>query len=133
MNTNICGLMGFELYFEHCTEFSCFFKICGSKVLILLENVPFNLISCWVVSRGGGMIALSSLSNFEITPLDNSGPNTNRSQFFITLKPSPELDGKHTIFGRVFKVFTNYFLFVKKIQKKILKIQKKFESGNESR
>lgn len=31
----------------------------------------------------------------------NSGPDTNKSQFFVAYSKQPHLDGKYTIFGKV--------------------------------
>lgn len=62
--------------------------------------------------RGGESIYGGKFAD-EITPtlkhtgagvvsMANAGPNTNGSQFFVTLKPTPFLDGKHTVLGRIY-------------------------------
>ncbi|KAF8072140.1 cyclophilin-like domain-containing protein [Lyophyllum atratum] len=61
---------------------------------------------------GGESIYGGSFSDEDLTrPLDaegllcmaNKGPNTNNSQFFITLRECPHLNGKHVVFGRVIR------------------------------
>jgi len=84
------------------------------------DNVVFHrIISGFMIQGGdptgtgrGGTSIYGAKFEDEIVPslkhedkgtlsMANSGPGTNGSQFFITLGPTPHLNGKHTVFGHV--------------------------------
>ncbi|KAF0461555.1 peptidyl-prolyl cis-trans isomerase-like 1 [Gigaspora margarita] len=116
-NTSMGGIV-FELYWDHAPK-TCknFYELAKRGYY---DNVIFHrIIEDFVIQGGdptgtgrGGSSIYGKAFEDEIHPelkhtgagilsMANSGPNSNGSQFFITLAPTPWLDGKHTIFGRV--------------------------------
>ncbi|KAF2839746.1 putative peptidyl prolyl cis-trans isomerase [Patellaria atrata CBS 101060] len=123
MTTNVAletsmGTITVELYTNHasktCQNFSTLASRGYYNGIIFHRIIPNFMIQTGDptgTGRGGASIygekfedeISSSLKHTGagILSMANSGPNTNGSQFFITLAPTPWLDGKHTIFGRV--------------------------------
>ncbi|KAJ3495349.1 hypothetical protein NLG97_g3462 [Lecanicillium saksenae] len=125
MTTNIIlettmGSITLELYTEHapktCTNFTTLVRRGYYNSTIFHRIIPNFMIQGGDPTgsgRGGSSIYGDKFED-EISPslkhtgagilsMANAGPNTNGSQFFVTLAPTPWLDGKHTIFGRVSK------------------------------
>lgn len=118
---NLCTSMGeirIELYWKHAPK-TCknFAELCRKQYY---SNTIFHrIIPGFMVQGGdptgtgrGGKSIYGDKFADEIHPelkhtgagiisMANSGPDTNGSQFFLTLGPTSHLDGKHAIFGRV--------------------------------
>jgi cyclophilin family peptidyl-prolyl cis-trans isomerase len=87
------------------------------------NNTTFHRVLANFMAQGGDPTATGTGDpgykfNDEIRPaltfdapgklaMANSGPNTNGSQFFITVAPQPNLDGGYTLFGLVVKGLAN--------------------------
>ncbi|THV46995.1 hypothetical protein BGAL_0343g00020 [Botrytis galanthina] len=119
------GTITLELYTSHapktCTNFETLIRRGYYDGIIFHRIIPNFMLQTGDptgTGRGGSSIygekfedelsppASSNLPTLKhtgagILSMANSGPNTNGSQFFITMAPTPWLDGKHTIFGRV--------------------------------
>lgn len=83
----------------------------------LYEGVPFHRIIGGFMIQGGDPTGTGrggpgyrfddefhdelSHDGAGVLSMANSGPNTNGSQFFVTLGAQPHLDGKHSVFGQV--------------------------------
>ncbi|RWS11099.1 peptidyl-prolyl cis-trans isomerase-like 1 [Dinothrombium tinctorium] len=112
------GNISIELYWKHapktCRNFAELAKrgyYDGTKFHRIIKDFMIQGGDPTGTGRGGSSIYGKHFDD-EIHPdlkhtgagiisMANSGPNTNGSQFFITLAPTQWLDGKHTIFGRV--------------------------------
>ncbi|KAK3693650.1 peptidyl-prolyl cis-trans isomerase ppi1 [Podospora appendiculata] len=117
LNTSM-GVIVVELYTQHAPKTCTNFATLARRGYY--DNVVFHrVIKDFMIQggdptgtgRGGSSIYGDKFAD-EIHPglkhtgagilsMANAGPDSNGSQFFITLAPTPWLDGKHTIFGRV--------------------------------
>ena len=59
--------------------------------------------SCWGKDFKDEISSSVKFTEPGLLAMANRGPNTNGSQFFITTKETPWLNGNHTIFGKVIK------------------------------
>ena len=97
-----------------------FLELCKNKKYV---NTPFHRVIKDFMLQGGDIVHQNGTGTFSIyggegstfddesfelkhvkagtLSMANSGPNTNGSQFFITTRATPHLDGKHVVFGQV--------------------------------
>ncbi|XP_044156612.1 peptidyl-prolyl cis-trans isomerase-like 1 [Bufo gargarizans] len=113
------GTITVELYWDHaprtCKNFAELSRrgyYNGTKFHRVIKDFMVQGGDPTGTGRGGGSIYDGKHFEDELHPelkftgagilaMANAGPDTNGSQFFLTLAPSQWLDSKHTIFGRV--------------------------------
>jgi peptidyl-prolyl cis-trans isomerase-like 1 len=112
------GLITLELYTTHapktCTNFSTLVTRGYYDDTLFHRIIPSFMIqggdptgtgrggeSCWGGTFADEFHPSLRHTGAGILSMANAGKDTNGSQFFLTLAPTPWLDGKHTIFGRV--------------------------------
>ncbi len=114
METNR-GAIGIDLYSEHAPKTVNNFIFLAQEGFY--DGVAFHRVIDGFVVQGGDPTGTGRGGpgyRFEdetegnplrhdahVLSMANAGPNTNGSQFFITLGSQPHLDGKHTVFGKV--------------------------------
>ncbi|XP_076469016.1 peptidyl-prolyl cis-trans isomerase-like 1 [Babylonia areolata] len=112
------GMFVLELYWKHApTTCRNFAELCrrgyynGVKFHRIIKDFMIQGGDPTGTGRGGSSIYGKNFNDeiaddlkhtgAGILSMANSGPDSNGSQFFVTLAPTQWLDGKHTIFGRV--------------------------------
>ncbi|KAL1246328.1 Peptidyl-prolyl cis-trans isomerase-like [Trichinella spiralis] len=87
------GNITVELYWEHAPKLQGGDPTGTGRGGTSVYGAPFeDEIDDRLKHTGAGIISMA-----------NSGPDSNCSQFFFTLAPAQWLDGKHTIFGRIYE------------------------------
>uniref|UniRef100_A0A2R9CA86 Peptidyl-prolyl cis-trans isomerase n=1 Tax=Pan paniscus TaxID=9597 RepID=A0A2R9CA86_PANPA len=102
------GIILSELYWKHAPK-TCYYS--GTKFHRIIEDFMIQKGDPTGTGRGGAFIYGKQFED-ELHPdlklmgpgilaMANAGPDTNGSQFFVTLAPTQWINSKHTIFGQV--------------------------------